>query len=798
MPSYDHLPLLRYVRDELRRKKPGFSVAITRNPGTHGAKLRTELEDVIQSAAAAPRVEGIDPALILKVELVGAVEEDVWRRNGFQVLAQNPGNIYVLFSTDTELKDFKAKLNSFQGGAQGTVNAPFASLFNTIERASGIEPGDRLGSRLKLQGLSGPGDIDGRESFVIDIEIWDAETSLDRRVRVDRVVKHIEKAGGEILGAPYIGDYGLILIRAKMKGTVLKGLLELTDVAVVDVPPIPDLGEDSLEDIVLATAPPVGFPAGDVPLIGIIDSGLNAHPFLDGLVAERLSVPADLGGADASGHGTRVAGIAAYGDVRECIDRNTFAAPVRLLSVRVVNDHGAFDEKQKVPEQMRNAVKLLAERGCRIINISLGDSAFIPYDDGRASPWAAELDTLVREFGVVIIVSAGNQSRRAPGWGRPEQLATAYPGYLLSPQSRLIDPAYAANVITVGALAHGNGLRVDEFDGVGVRAITAAEEPSPLTRCGPGINGAVKPDFADLGGTCVYDGGAARVVTGAHWESAGMATLSPNYRQALFTAASGTSYAAPRLAFKAALIAARFPQASSNLLRCLLGLSANVPSASVARMTPPAYKKKKPLHKDVRKVVGYGVADPGRVLASDDNRVVFYADGHEMLLDQMALYAIPMPPAFCETKGPRSVRVSLAFDPPVRHTRLEYLGLRMSFQLIRYLNPDEIFEQYRKREDKTRPPEFEKSSLCPVDPSVRARETSTLQVAHMSLAKNFDARNEMFHLAVFTHRRWAGEDDVFRQGYAIAVELAHEGCKTLYQTCSELLIELQQRVDLNA
>ena len=68
----------------------------------------------------------------------------------------------------------------------------------------------------------------------------------------------------------------------------------------------------------------------------------------------------------------------------------------------------------------------------------------------------------------------------------------------------------------------------------------------------------------------------------------------------------------------------------------------------------------------------------------------------------------------------------------------------------------------------------------------------------MSLAKNFDARHEMFHLAVFTHRRWAGEDDVFRQRYAIAVELAHDDCKNLYQTCSEIVVELQQRVDLNA
>lgn len=657
MPAYDHLPLLRYTRDEPRRKKPGFSTAIARNPGSHGAKLRKELDDVIAAAAAAPRVEGLDPSLILKVELTGAIDEDAWRREGFQVVAQNPGNIYVLFATDAELKDFKVKLAKFQGGATGTAkNAPSTSLFGAVERTVALEPKDRIGPRLKARSIETLANINGRETFVVDIEVWDAATGLDRRVRVDRIEKHIEKNGGETIGAPYIGDYGLILVRCRVSGALLRTLLELVDVALIDLPLLPDLGDESLDTITLDDAPNPAFPGPDVPVIGIIDSGLNTHPFLDGLVADRLAVPPDLGTADEKGHGTRVAGIAAYGDVRECIDRKSFASPVRLLSVRVVNAAGAFDEKQKLPEQMRNAVELLVSRGCRIINISLGDSLFIPYDGGRSSPWAAELDALVRDFDVLIVVSAGNQNGKAPGWGQPEQLATTYPAYLLEAQSRLIDPAYAANVVTVGALARGNGLRKDEFDGAQVRAVSEVYDPSPLTRCGPGLNGAIKPDFADLGGTCVYNGNTGRIITGSNWESAGVATLSPDYRTALFTAASGTSYAAPRVAFKAALIAARFPGISTNLLRCLLGLSADIPQPSLARLTPTTHKAKK-VHKDVRRALGYGMPDPARVLDSDDNRVIFIADNHELLLDQMALYAIPMPADFCNTNGSRSIRL---------------------------------------------------------------------------------------------------------------------------------------------
>jgi hypothetical protein len=58
-----------------------------------------------------------------------------------------------------------------------------------------------------------------------------------------------------------------------------------------------------------------------------------------------------------------VAGIAAFGDVRECVDRRTFESPVRLISVKVVNNQGQFDEVATVPEQMQTAIRALHERG---------------------------------------------------------------------------------------------------------------------------------------------------------------------------------------------------------------------------------------------------------------------------------------------------------------------------------------------------------------------------------------------------------------------------------------------------
>jgi subtilisin family serine protease len=145
---------------------------------------------------------------------------------------------------------------------------------------------------------------------------------------------------------------------------------------------------------------------------------------------ESIGVPDGLGTADIWGHGTRVAGIAAFGDLRECVSTNIFASPVRIVSAKVMNDQGQFDDTVTIPAQMQDAIRALHERGCRVINIALGDVHRIPYDGGRVSQWAATLDTLARELDVVIIVSAGNSAGgdRAPWGPQAEYITQTYPG----------------------------------------------------------------------------------------------------------------------------------------------------------------------------------------------------------------------------------------------------------------------------------------------------------------------------------------------------------------------------------
>jgi hypothetical protein len=808
MPPRQHLSLHRLKEQRPRRKQrfPGF--ALDPDYFGHARRIGRAVEQVIKAQAARTQIPGIDPELILKVNLSRPVAEDEWRKAGFTVIAQNPGNVFVLFADNRDLKQFREKLEAFQNGPrEGAKTPPNAGLIGSILNATEVLAEDRIGPHLQASSASSPTDIDGRTVFIVDIELWDAGPQ-ERTVRVSLFTDFIQKLGAECIGEPFITSQGLMILRARMRGTVLRQILDRPEVALVDLSPLPDIGEKQPPSLTVKELPPRKPPPDGAPSIGVIDSGVSAHPLLEGVLAESFGVPASLGSADEWGHGTKVSGIAIYGDIRECIDENAFNAPVRLVSARVVNAQGCFDDTQKLPEQIRNAVNALADRGCRVINMSLGDKSLIPYAGGRASAWASTLDTIASERDLVIVVSVGNA--KAPWGPQLDSILTSYPNYLTSPENRLIDPAIAANVITVGALAHANGLRDDPNDGPQVQPVADRNQPSPISRCGPGIGNAIKPDFCDYGGTLVFNGHTNRLIKGEHWASAGVLSLAPDYRQSLFTGATGTSYAAPRIAYKAALIVSRYPTASANLIRALLGIAANIPPEAIACLQPAAPDSRP--GNAVRHCLGYGMPELGHALSSDDFRVILLADRQEIELDQVALFAVPVPENFRKTKGDRTIRVALAFDPPVRHTRLEYLGARMSFYLFRGMTPEQILDQLGKIEKNddahdsldTAEDDFEEepgdkpgATVCKMFPGIKARETSTLQCATFNQAKNKDKFGDIFYIAVRSHRRWANEE-IVRQRFALTVELRHDACSDLYQRCSDLNIQLTQRLTVHA
>jgi subtilisin family serine protease len=776
---YDHLQLVRLPEQLERRKHGGGGPPPARDRAQHSTKLRGELNAAVDVQRRRRKPEFVDPSLILRVQMTGAPLEADWERLGMTVLSSDADRTLVLFATNDEMREFRERLDAYQAGAPaGQKNAPYNNFIAAIELIGSVEPRDRIGFRFREEGIAEAEDLQPAKQYLVDLELWDLGERRLRERKVEDIANYLDARGAEVLDR-YIGP-SITMVRARLSGGLVQTMLTIEDIASIDLPPVPDATTADAINLTLENAPPLNALTDDAPLIGVIDSGVNDHPLLQGIIAGAIGVPEDLGTADDWGHGTRVAGVAVFGDLRAQLAAGTLQRGARICSAKVVNEHGGFDDRRLVPSQMREALTTLNRQfGCRISVVALGDTKRA-YDGGKVGTWAATLDELARELDALIVVSSGNRNPRAGN--RLEQAVTEYPNYLLEDSNRFFEPAGALNIVTVGALAHGEGLDAERAEDVRVRPITRLHEPAPFSRAGPGLGGATKPDVVEVGGTLVFDPVVARLRRGEDLPSAGVLTLFHNFLDRLFTAGSGTSYAAPRVAFSAAQILSRFPQASANLVRALLIGSAEVPEAARERMQLMGADA-------MRSVCGHGLVDLERAAFSDDARVVLYAED-ELALDHFAVYHIPIPEAFQAGNVERGIQVTLAFDPPVRHTRNDYAGVGMSFRLIRGCQPDLIFEHYRKRGPGEGPfPDLPDRYNCKLSPGPRAREGGTVQRASATYKRGIETYGDSYYVVVRCESGWASF--VEHQRFGLVVEISQRAEVQLYE-------RIRQRIRLPA
>lgn len=178
-----------------------------------------------------------------------------------------------------------------------------------------------------------------------------------------------------------------------------------------------------------------------------------------------------------------------------------------------------------------------------------------------------------------------------------------------------------------------------------------------------------------------------------------------------------------------------------------------------------------------------------RAAFSDDARVTLYAED-ELAPDHFAVYRLPIPEEFQAGNGERHIRVTLAFDPPVRHTRNDYAGVGMSFRLIRGCQPGLIFEHYRRRGQDEGPfPELAARYVCKLRPGPQSREKGTVQSATATFSRGVETYGDTYYLVVRCEGGWATHVD--RQQFAVVVELFHRSEVQLYE-------RVRQRVRLPA
>lgn len=308
-------------------------------------------------------------------------------------------------------------------------------------------------------------------------------------------------------------------------------------------------------------------PQQAVSYVTLLDTGITlAHPLIQpGLdAADRHAAVLGWNLEDLNGHGSRMAGLALFGDLRSHL-QSTAAIPVphRLESAKVIPDAGQNpyhllgDRTQKAI----NAVEVESER-LRTFVLATTTDDDTPHS-GAPTSWSTELDQLaVGRSGAVrqqrlIIASAGNLS--------PQHDGTA--DYLANcddaDEAEIESPAQAWNAITVGAMTDMNGV------GGSTHGATLAEvgDLAPMSRTASWTKTwPIKPDVVLEGGNWFDDGFST---TPNQHPDLMLVTTSRNYPARSFTHISETSAATALAAREIALLRASYPDLWPETIRAL-------------------------------------------------------------------------------------------------------------------------------------------------------------------------------------------------------------------------------------
>ena len=759
--------------------------------GVFGSKFRARLTALETEARAITMpARTIHPHLVFRLPLAPQANADSVAEKlgdvGLHVVSIEPDRAVVAFRDDQDLSEFRKALNVYEAGPSQAVNPstnqPYKTtkydVFEYVEadqmRLWSAE--DRVGPRLAEKIGRDRSTLDDGTTYVVELDLWHRGTTQfaeGARKEVEQAVA-ASRAHGERILDWYVGDF-VCLVKARVRGSTLRKLLDLPIVAEIELPPVPvfDAIQAGRVDSKNFGKPPR--PSLDGPRLCVVDSGIAAaHPLLGNNVGhEEAILTATTSPADQHGHGTRVGGVAVFGSVRACYAAGTFSSPVLLFSARVLNDRNEFDDEKLIVNQMRAAIRAFkkAPHNCRVFNLSLG--TFHPADANRQSPWAEALDLIAREEQVLLIVSAGNNLSIITNNAKDaEQVLKNHPKQLVSRDAYLAEPATAAIAVTVGALVEHDvpGVRPGAGATDLIKPLGKIAEPSPFTRVGPGLAKAIKPEFVDIGGNLVWEGTANVHRRIRHEAAVSVMSFEREYTKRLFAFDSGTSYAAPRVARIAALLWHRLrsdlgTEPHPNLVRAVLATSASVPDASRALIESKLDKAA------VLRICGYGQIDEELAMVSSDRRVTLVAEG-TLELDHFRIYEVPIPAEFKKAKGHKNVTVALAYDPPVRRRRHDYLGVRMDFMLIRGKTPSEISEAYAKVASDEDPEKAfgSKFRVKIAPPQTKGPAKGTLQRGVFQFRSERQDYGDTFYLVIRAARRWA-PSEITDQPFAVAVSL---------------------------
>ncbi|NQU10235.1 S8 family peptidase [bacterium] len=398
----------------------------------------------------------------------------------------------------------------------------------------------------------------------------------------------------------------------------------------------------------------------------ILDHGVNnAHPLLRRVLsdADLHTVHPAWGTHDQHGHGTLMAGVAAFGDLQAALQsRNPVHVAHVLESAKILPPPPAQNPKHlwgHVTSQGISRAEIQAPARQRVICMAV--TAEDVQDRGRPTSWSAELDALASGLNNdrprLILVSAGNVKDPAD-----------WRNYHHANLTRQVhDPAQAWNALTVGCCTFKT--RIDDATLAGYQPVAPSGALSPFSTTSatwPHSIWPIKPEI-------VFEGGNVAAGPGGVVFDTDDLKLISTYRDptvAHFAPFEGTSAAAAQAAWMSAQIQLQYPQAWPETIRALLVHSAAWTDAMQAMFLGGGGKSG---YQMLLRTCGYGVPALTCALYCMRNALTLVSqaelqpfhkkDNGGYATRDMHLYRLPWPKEVLLDLGetPVSMRVTLSY-----------------------------------------------------------------------------------------------------------------------------------------
>jgi len=463
------------------------------------------------------------------------------------------------------------------------------------------------------------------------------------------------------------------------------------------------------------TPPPL-----DAPAVCVLDTGVTrGHPLLQDVIAEEDAMAVDQawgphddgGGPENMGHGTEMAGLAAYGDLVSAFESSLPSQlRHRVESVKILPPTGTNppDLYGSICAQAVAHPEINHPKRLRVFSLAV--TATDERDRGEPTSWSAAIDALAagRTFdpatqGLIYLDEAEGSARRlfAISTGNVDSVEIAH--LERSDVEPVHDPAQAWNALTVGAFTEKCLITDQQWNGWSALAPSGELSPWSTTSVGFQDSWPIKPDV-------VFEGGnVGRNSASIEFPIPDLCLLSTYYEPAekLLVLSWATSAATAQVARMAILIRADYPQFWPETVRALVVHSAEWTRVMRTHLGGAGGKRARAAL--VRRY-GFGVPRLDRALRSANDSLTLVAQAtirpfSKGTMREMHLHNLPWPKAVLEELGetPVRLRVTLSYfiepNPGRRGWRLRHRyashGLRFEVK-----NPTETIDEFRKRLNK--------------------------------------------------------------------------------------------------